>query len=88
MNLKRNVLLFGSEHRWSNRGNNLLAKLESGKPVFLSFPLTDQVFPGKDRLAATFRSEGSPKSGFSAYDSSGRPFRVTAMLRWGGWTGK
>ena len=80
MNLKRSVFFFGANVVGATGVKFFWRSLEAVSPGSSVFPLTDRVFPGKDRLAAAFRSEGSPKSGFSVHDSSGRPFRVIAMI--------
>jgi len=66
--------------------DNLIVKLThlSGKHISTAFPILDAMLPGKDRLAATFRREVSPKGGsFSIRRFREEPFSITELIEMG-----
>ena len=66
--------------------DNLIVKLThlSGKHISTAFPILDAMLPGKDRLAATFRKEVSPKGGsFSIRRFREEPFSVVELIEMG-----
>jgi archaeal flagellar protein FlaI len=63
--------------------DNLIVKLThlSGKHISTAFPILDAMLPGKDRLAATFRREVSPKGGsFSIRRFREEPFSIVDLI--------
>jgi archaeal flagellar protein FlaI len=63
--------------------DNLIVKLThlSGKHISTAFPILDAMLPGKDRLAATFRREVSPKGGsFSIRRFREEPFSIIDLM--------
>ena len=69
-----------------NALDNLIVKLThlSGKHISSAFPILDAMLPGKDRLAATFRREVSPKGGsFSIRRFREEPFSVVDLIEMG-----
>lgn len=66
--------------------DNLIVKLThmANKHISTAFPLLDAMLPGKDRLAATFRREVSPKGGsFSIRRFRDEPFSMIDLLELG-----
>jgi len=66
--------------------DNLIIKLThlSGKHISTAFPVLDAMLPGKDRLAATFRREVSPKGGsFSIRRFREEPFSIVELIEMG-----
>jgi archaeal flagellar protein FlaI len=66
--------------------DNLIIKLThlSGKHISTAFPVLDAMLPGKDRLAATFRREVSPKGGsFSIRRFREEPFSIVELIELG-----
>ena len=66
--------------------NNLIIKLThmSGKHISTAFPLLDAMLPGKDRLAATFKREVSPKgSSISIRRFREEPFSIIDLIELG-----
>jgi flagellar protein FlaI len=66
--------------------DNLIVKLThlSGKHISTAFPILDGMLPGKDRLAATFRREVSPKGGsFSIRRFREEPFSIVDLIEMG-----
>ena len=66
--------------------DNLIIKLThlSGKHISTAFPVLDAMLPGKDRLAATFRREVSPKGGsFSIRRFREEPFSIIELIEIG-----
>jgi flagellar protein FlaI len=56
----------------------------SGKHISTAFPILDAMLPGKDRLAATFRREVSPKGGsFSIRRFREEPFSIVDLIEMG-----
>jgi flagellar protein FlaI len=69
-----------------NALDNLIVKLThlSGKHISTAFPVLDAMLPGKDRLAATFRREVSPKGGsFSIRRFREEPFSIIDLIEMG-----
>jgi flagellar protein FlaI len=69
-----------------NALDNLIVKLThlSGKHISTAFPILDAMLPGKDRLAATFKREVSPKGGsFSIRRFREEPFSITELIEMG-----
>ena len=69
-----------------NALDNLIVKLThlSGKHISTAFPILDAMLPGKDRLAATFRREVSPKGGsFSIRRFREEPFSIVDLIEMG-----
>lgn len=69
-----------------NALDNLIVKLThlSGKHISSAFPILDAMLPGKDRLAATFRREVSPKGGsFSIRRFREEPFSIIDLIEMG-----
>jgi flagellar protein FlaI len=63
--------------------DNLIVKLAhlSSKHISTAFPILDAMLPGKDRLAATFRREVSPKgSSFSIRRFRDEPFSIVDLM--------
>jgi archaeal flagellar protein FlaI len=66
--------------------DNLIVKLThlSGKHISTAFPILDSMLPGKDRLAATYRREVSPKGGsFSIRRFREEPFSIVDLIEMG-----
>jgi flagellar protein FlaI len=66
--------------------DNLIVKLThlAGKHISTAFPILDAMLPGKDRLAATFRREVSPKGGsFSIRRFKEEPFSIIDLVELG-----
>jgi flagellar protein FlaI len=66
--------------------NNLIIKLThmAGKHISTAFPLLDAMLPGKDRLAATFKREVSPKgSSISIRRFREEPFSIIDLIELG-----
>ena len=66
--------------------DNLIVKLThmANKHISTAFPLLDAMLPGKDRLAATFKREVSPKGGsFSIRRFREEPFSVVDLVDMG-----
>jgi flagellar protein FlaI len=66
--------------------DNLIVKLThmANKHISTAFPLLDAMLPGKDRLAATFRREVSPKGGsFSIRRFREEPFSIVDLVEMG-----
>ncbi len=56
----------------------------SGKHISSAFPILDAMLPGKDRLAATYRREVSPKGGsFSIRRFREEPFSIIDLIEMG-----
>ncbi len=56
----------------------------ANKHISTAFPLLDAMLPGKDRLAATFKREVSPKGGsFSIRRFREEPFSVIDLVEMG-----
>lgn len=69
-----------------NALDNLIIKLThlSSKHISTAFPILDGMLPGKDRLAATFKREVSPKgSSFSIRKFRDEPFSVIDLMELG-----
>jgi archaeal flagellar protein FlaI len=69
-----------------NALDNLVVKLThlSGKHISTAFPILDAMLPGKDRLAATFKREVSPKGGsFSIRRFREEPFSIVDLIEMG-----
>jgi len=63
--------------------DNLIVKLThlSSKHISTAFPILDAMLPGKDRLAATFRREVSPKGGsFTIRRFREEPFSIMDLI--------
>ena len=66
--------------------DNLIIKLThlSGKHISTAFPILDGMLPGKDRLAATFKREVSPRGGsFSIRRFREEPFSIVELIEMG-----
>ena len=66
--------------------NNLIVKLThlSSKHISTAFPILDAMLPGKDRLAATYKREVSPKGGsFTIRRFKEEPFSIIDLLEMG-----
>ncbi|MBM4401251.1 MAG: type II/IV secretion system ATPase subunit, partial [Crenarchaeota archaeon] len=66
--------------------DNLIVKLThlSSKHISTAFPILDAMLPGKDRLAATFKREVSPKgSSFSIRRFRDEPFSIIDLMELG-----
>jgi flagellar protein FlaI len=66
--------------------DNLIVKLThfSGKHISTAFPILDAMLPGKDRLAATFKREVSPKGGsFTIRRFREEPFSIIDLIELG-----
>ncbi len=66
--------------------DNLVVKLThlSGKHISTAFPVLDAMLPGKDRLAATYKHEVSPKGGsFSIRRFREEPFSIIDLIEMG-----
>jgi len=66
--------------------DNLIVKLThlAQKHISTAFPILDAMLPGKDRLAATFKREVSPKGGsFSIRRFREEPFSITDLIELG-----
>ncbi|MGA3192024.1 MAG: type II/IV secretion system ATPase subunit [Candidatus Bathyarchaeia archaeon] len=66
--------------------DNLIVKLThlASKHISTAFPILDAMLPGKDRLAATFRREVSPKGGsFSIRRFREEPFSIIDLVELG-----
>src|SRR5512138_849705 len=66
--------------------DNLIVKLThlSGKHISTAFPILDSMLPGKDRLAATYKHEVSPKGGsFSIRRFREEPFSIIDLIEMG-----
>ena len=69
-----------------NALNNLIVKLThlSNKHISTAFPILDAMLPGKDRLAATFKREVSPKGGsFTIRRFREEPFSIVDLVEMG-----
>jgi flagellar protein FlaI len=69
-----------------NALDNLIVKLThlASKHISTAFPILDAMLPGKDRLAATFRREVSPKGGsFSIRRFREEPFSIVDLMELG-----
>jgi len=69
-----------------NTLDNLIVKLThlASKHISTAFPVLDAMLPGKDRLAATFRREVSPKGGsFSIRRFREEPFSIVDLIELG-----
>jgi flagellar protein FlaI len=69
-----------------NTLDNLIVKLThlASKHISTAFPILDAMLPGKDRLAATFRREVSPKGGsFSIRRFREEPFSIVDLIELG-----
>ncbi len=69
-----------------NTLDNLIVKLThlSSKHISTAFPILDAMLPGKDRLAATFKREVSPKGGsFSIRRFKEEPFSIIDLIELG-----
>ena len=69
-----------------NELDNLIVKLThlSGKHISTAFPILDAMLPGKDRLAATYKHEVSPKGGsFSIRRFREEPFSMIDLIEMG-----
>ena len=69
-----------------NALDNLIVKLThlASKHISTAFPILDAMLPGKDRLAATFRREVSPKGGsFSIRRFREEPFSIVDLIELG-----
>jgi flagellar protein FlaI len=69
-----------------NALDNLIVKLThlSSKHISTAFPILDAMLPGKDRLAATFKREVSPKgSSFSIRRFRDEPFSIIDLMEMG-----
>ena len=66
--------------------DNLIIKLThlSSKHISTAFPILDAMLPGKDRLAATYRREVSPKGGsFTIRRFREEPFSIIDLVKLG-----
>ncbi|MBS7638220.1 type II/IV secretion system ATPase subunit [Candidatus Bathyarchaeota archaeon] len=66
--------------------DNLIVKLThfSGKHISTAFPILDAMLPNRDRLAATFKREVSPKGGsFTIRRFRERPFSIVELMELG-----
>jgi flagellar protein FlaI len=66
--------------------DNLIVKLThlSSKHISTAFPILDAMLPGKDRLAATFKREVSPKGGsFTIRRFREEPFSIVDLVEMG-----
>jgi flagellar protein FlaI len=66
--------------------NNLIVKLThlAQKHISTAFPILDAMLPGKDRIAATFRREVSPKGGsFTIRRFREEPFSIIDLVELG-----
>lgn len=66
--------------------DNLIVKLThlSSKHISTAFPILDAMLPGKDRLAATFKREVSPKGGsFTIRRFRAEPFSIIDLIELG-----
>jgi flagellar protein FlaI len=66
--------------------DNLIVKLThlSSKHISTAFPILDAMLPGKDRLAATFKHEVSPKGGsFTIRRFRAEPFSIIDLIELG-----
>ncbi len=66
--------------------DNLIVKLThlSNKHISTAFPILDAMLPGKDRLAATFKREVSPKGGsFTIRRFREEPFSIIDLINMG-----
>jgi flagellar protein FlaI len=66
--------------------DNLIVKLThlSSKHISTAFPILDAMLPGKDRLAATYRREVSPKGGsFTIRRFREEPFSIIDLIEMG-----
>jgi flagellar protein FlaI len=66
--------------------DNLIVKLThfSGKHISTAFPILDAMLPNRDRLAATFRREVSPKGGsFTIRRFREEPFSIVELMELG-----
>jgi flagellar protein FlaI len=66
--------------------DNLIIKMThmASKHISTAFPLLDAMLPGKDRLAATFKREVSPKGGsFSIRRFREEPFSIVDLIMFG-----
>ncbi|MEM3070330.1 MAG: type II/IV secretion system ATPase subunit [Candidatus Bathyarchaeia archaeon] len=66
--------------------DNLIVKLThfSGKHISTAFPILDAMLPNRDRLAATFRREVSPKGGsFTIRRFREEPFSIVELIELG-----
>ncbi len=69
-----------------NSLDNLIVKLThlSSKHISTAFPILDAMLPGKDRLAATFKREVSPKgSSFNIRRFRDEPFSIIDLMELG-----
>lgn len=69
-----------------NALDNLIVKLThlASKHISTAFPILDAMLPGKDRLAATFKREVSPKGGsFSIRRFREEPFSIVDLIELG-----
>jgi len=69
-----------------NALDNLIIKLThlSSKHISTAFPILDAMLPGKDRLAATYRREVSPKGGsFTIRRFRAEPFSIIDLVELG-----
>jgi len=69
-----------------NTLDNLIVKLThlASKHISTAFPVLDAMLPGKDRLAATFKREVSPKGGsFSIRRFREEPFSIVDLVELG-----
>ena len=69
-----------------NALDNLIIKLThlSSKHISTAFPILDAMLPGKDRLAATYRREVSPKGGsFTIRRFREEPFSIVDLVKLG-----
>jgi Type IV secretory pathway, VirB11 components, and related ATPases involved in archaeal flagella biosynthesis len=66
--------------------DNLIVKLThlSSKHISTAYPILDAMLPGKDRLAATFKREVSPKGGsFTIRRFREEPFSIIELIEMG-----
>ena len=69
-----------------NTLDNLIVKLThlSSKHISTAYPILDAMLPGKDRLAATFKREVSPKGGsFTIRRFREEPFSIIELIEMG-----
>ena len=69
-----------------NALDNLIVKLThlSSKHISTAYPILDAMLPGKDRLAATFKREVSPKGGsFTIRRFKEEPFSIVDLVEMG-----
>jgi archaeal flagellar protein FlaI len=69
-----------------NALDNLIVKLThlSSKHISTAYPILDAMLPGKDRLAATFKREVSPKGGsFTIRRFREEPFSIIELIEMG-----